>query len=327
MYTITENIKNKRKEKGLTQRELADLLGISDKTVSRWESGVQVPDALILPDVARLLGTTVSELYGENESEKERIENIAGKEIPPALPIYSKKRMTVFKIQSVIGTTVMVLTAMLLCNLDILRASLDPYNESVRNIYLCVFGGTFIALVINKTVFSLYYQKNEHYHPIYLKTDITFTVPAAVIFSLVILLILPFLHSVHFSLLYVVASYLICIGMLLLMIGFKQRLRKAGVSVTKAVSIVSLILAGVTILAFVGAALGMKLTFPAREILVTEEGIYTQSVAQQLQQTVSYIRNTDYLHYSYYLFLISSVPLIGSLVMNMIELLLKKEKL
>ncbi len=53
---------------GLTQQELADRLNISSKTVSRWESGIQLPDVALVPEIARVLGITVNELYGMNES-------------------------------------------------------------------------------------------------------------------------------------------------------------------------------------------------------------------------------------------------------------------
>lgn len=329
MTTLTENIKNKRKEKGMTQRELADALGISDKTVSRWESGVQVPDALILPDVARLLGTTVSALYGESggEEKSENFTDIGEKNEQSSKPLINKRRITVFKIISVAGMTVLILATMLLCNLDIFRGSIDPYNEGVRNVYFGVFGFAAVILIINKMLFMLYYQKKDRFQPIYLKTDISFSAPAMMIFCAVTLLILPFLLSITFSLWYVAAVYLICIGCIFVMIGMKRDLRKAGVSVGKAVSIVSLILAGVTVLAFFGAAAGLYFAMPTQEILVTEEGIYTESIPENLRQTVSYIRSTDYLHYSYFVFLFSSVPLLGTLLMNLIELMIKKDKL
>ncbi|MBQ6152238.1 MAG: helix-turn-helix transcriptional regulator [Ruminococcus sp.] len=325
MTTLTENIKNKRKEKGWTQRELADALGISDKTVSRWESGVQVPDAMIIPDVARLLDTTVSELYGETR--KEETVNQNDGTIKPVNLLINKRRTVIFKIISVTGLVILILITMLLCNLDIFRGSIDPYNESVRNVFFYILGGAAVALIINKMLFMLYYQKKDRFQPIYLKTDITFSAPVMSIFCAVILMIFPFMHSVHFSLWYVAAGYLICIGCIFVMIEMKRDLRKAGVSVGKAVSIISLILAGVTVLAFFGAAAGLYFAMPTHEILVTEQGVYTESIPDNLQQTVSYIRNTDYLHYSYYVFLISSVPFLAALMMNLIELMIKKEEL
>lgn len=51
-----------RKEKGLTQKQLSEILGVSDKTVSHWEREESAPDISILPILASTLGITVDEL-------------------------------------------------------------------------------------------------------------------------------------------------------------------------------------------------------------------------------------------------------------------------
>lgn len=51
-----------RKEKGITQKELASQLFISDKAISKWETGHSVPDITLLVPLAELLGVTVTEL-------------------------------------------------------------------------------------------------------------------------------------------------------------------------------------------------------------------------------------------------------------------------
>lgn len=51
-----------RKEKGLTQKELAERLFISDKAVSKWETGTSLPDTALLLPLADILGVTVTEL-------------------------------------------------------------------------------------------------------------------------------------------------------------------------------------------------------------------------------------------------------------------------
>ena len=48
-----------RKQKGLTQRGLADMLGISDKTVSKWERGLGCPDVSLLAEVSAALGVNI----------------------------------------------------------------------------------------------------------------------------------------------------------------------------------------------------------------------------------------------------------------------------
>ena len=51
-----------RREKGCTQKELAQQLHLSDKAVSKWETGVSLPDTALLVPLAELLGVTVTEL-------------------------------------------------------------------------------------------------------------------------------------------------------------------------------------------------------------------------------------------------------------------------
>ena len=58
---FAQRLRQYRKDKGLTQQELADQLGVSNKTVSRWESG-SYPDVTTLVVLARALGVTVDEL-------------------------------------------------------------------------------------------------------------------------------------------------------------------------------------------------------------------------------------------------------------------------
>lgn len=51
-----------RCEKGLTQKQLADMMNISDKTISKWERGLGCPDVSLLPDLAALLEVNIDEL-------------------------------------------------------------------------------------------------------------------------------------------------------------------------------------------------------------------------------------------------------------------------
>lgn len=57
-----EIISTRRKEKNLTQKELADMLGITDKAVSKWERDVSCPDTQIIPKLANILDISVEEL-------------------------------------------------------------------------------------------------------------------------------------------------------------------------------------------------------------------------------------------------------------------------
>lgn len=64
-------IAKKRKEQNLTQEQLAEKLGVSNKTVSKWETGKCMPDYSVVKDLCAELKVTVSELMdGEEADEK-----------------------------------------------------------------------------------------------------------------------------------------------------------------------------------------------------------------------------------------------------------------
>lgn len=62
---FSQNLRRLRLEKGLTQEQLAEMLGVSPQSVSRWECGNTLPDVMLLPQIARLYSVTVDDLYRE----------------------------------------------------------------------------------------------------------------------------------------------------------------------------------------------------------------------------------------------------------------------
>ena len=62
---LSENIKNIRKSKGLSQEELAVKLNVVRQTISKWEQGLSVPDSDMLISISKVLETPVSTLLGE----------------------------------------------------------------------------------------------------------------------------------------------------------------------------------------------------------------------------------------------------------------------
>lgn len=68
--TMGELIAARRKEKGMTQRELADLLNITDKAVSKWERDLACPDINTVPRLAEALELSVEELLNVTPAEK-----------------------------------------------------------------------------------------------------------------------------------------------------------------------------------------------------------------------------------------------------------------
>ena len=64
-------MKELRKGKGLTQEQVAEQLNVSSRTVSRWETGTNMPDISLLLEIAGLYGISIPELINvERKSEK-----------------------------------------------------------------------------------------------------------------------------------------------------------------------------------------------------------------------------------------------------------------
>ncbi len=59
-----------RKEKGLTQKQLADALNVTDKAVSKWERGLSFPDISMLEPISELLDISITELLAGERQDK-----------------------------------------------------------------------------------------------------------------------------------------------------------------------------------------------------------------------------------------------------------------
>lgn len=68
---LSENIKRIRKEKGLSQEELAGKVYVVRQTISKWEQGLSVPDSVMLIVLSKALETPVSSLLGESMTKAE----------------------------------------------------------------------------------------------------------------------------------------------------------------------------------------------------------------------------------------------------------------
>ena len=69
---LKDNLKTLRKNKGLSQEELSVKLNVVRQTISKWESGLSVPDAEMRISISEVFETPVSEILGENIEEKDK---------------------------------------------------------------------------------------------------------------------------------------------------------------------------------------------------------------------------------------------------------------
>ena len=65
---VAENLRNRRRALSLTQRELAERLGYSEKSVSKWESGAGAPPSELLPRLASVLESSIDSLFASGEA-------------------------------------------------------------------------------------------------------------------------------------------------------------------------------------------------------------------------------------------------------------------
>lgn len=65
-----EFIADLRKSKGMTQSELGELVGAGDKTISKWERGINVPDVIMLSNLAKIFDVSIHEILNGKRDEK-----------------------------------------------------------------------------------------------------------------------------------------------------------------------------------------------------------------------------------------------------------------
>lgn len=145
---ISNLIKSKRKEKGMTQEELASKLNVTEKAISRWETGRGTPDISLLIPLSKELDLDVSELLnGEENSIKNVIE-------------YEEKRKNI-KNNKVCVISIIIYIIFLLLYLLYLKVSysfnsfhLSYLGHIVFNIIL-----SFLIIISNWNLYTFYYDK------------------------------------------------------------------------------------------------------------------------------------------------------------------------
>ena len=74
-----------RKEKRLTQSELAERLGVTDKSVSKWENGKCLPDVSLYKQLCEILGITLNEFFSGEKIQEENYKQVADNNLLNAL--------------------------------------------------------------------------------------------------------------------------------------------------------------------------------------------------------------------------------------------------
>lgn len=134
--TIGKFITALRKANGMTQKDLAEKLNVSDKTISRWERDDGAPDLSLIPVIAEIFGVTCDELLrGERKPAAERSDHPAE---PTAKGEKQRQRiltlsLSKFRTQSFIsiGISLVGLIAAMICNLGFNRGYIGFFVGSI----------------------------------------------------------------------------------------------------------------------------------------------------------------------------------------------------
>lgn len=143
-------LKELRKEKGITQEEFAENLNVSGRTVSRWETGVNMPDISLLVDIAEFFNVSIPEIInGERKSE---IMEKEVKEVAEAMSNYAGAEKSVIlkrvKLISIIGLISLVIgLVMEAINYD----SMIPIYECMKETCLGLGVGALATMVLYTT--------------------------------------------------------------------------------------------------------------------------------------------------------------------------------
>lgn len=137
-----------RKVKNLTQEQLAEQLGVSNRTVSRWENGNNMPDISLLSEIAEFYDVSIPELiYGERKSENMREE---AKEVAETMSDYAKAEKETL-VKSIRNMSLIGLIALIIY-MVLGRTSVYDRN----NLFRYVYGISEALIYVTVLMFPLY---------------------------------------------------------------------------------------------------------------------------------------------------------------------------
>lgn len=146
-----------RKEKGYTQKELAEKLSISDKAVSKWETGKSLPDISLLVPLADIMEVTVTELLEARRIEGAQITAVPVEDMVKKALTYSEeiqKKNTRQKVKHCILCGAGILAGLLeILGLVLLTKDTDFLSRgSVKNFVALVKNGSFLVRITDMTI-------------------------------------------------------------------------------------------------------------------------------------------------------------------------------
>ena len=157
-----------RKEQGMTQKDLAGKVYISDKAVSKWERGLSMPDITLLIPLAQALGVTVTELLECRRMEQTALDSDHVEELMHRVITYSEEtpvqRQRRRRVEAVWYAAGLVMVVLELLGLRVFGYSWEDIGLNVliyEGLYL-IFGGYFCFFAKDKL--PQYYDEYKVMH-------------------------------------------------------------------------------------------------------------------------------------------------------------------
>ena len=148
---IGKYIAENRKKKNMTQEQLAERIGVTSKTISRWENGNYMPDISLLKPLSEELGITLNDLLSGEKVEKEKYQEKLEENIINTIDYSNKK---VIEKNNSIGLLLVIFG--ILCTITAM--SIFPSDSSWGGFY-SVFGGIISLFGICKLTHTIKYWK------------------------------------------------------------------------------------------------------------------------------------------------------------------------
>lgn len=113
LVKIGKYIAGKRKALGMTQKQLAEKLNMSDKSVSKWERGICLPDVSVYMELCEILGISINEFLAGEDIDAENVEKKSEDNIIQVTKDSKKKQKNLKSILAVVTTFAMIMVLVL----------------------------------------------------------------------------------------------------------------------------------------------------------------------------------------------------------------------
>ena len=113
LVKIGKYIAGKRKALGMTQKQLAEKLNMSDKSVSKWERGICLPDVSVYMELCKILGISINEFLAGEDIDAENVEKKSEDNIIQVAKDSKKKQKNLKSILAVVTTFTVIIVLVL----------------------------------------------------------------------------------------------------------------------------------------------------------------------------------------------------------------------